>query len=108
MCPCRSEVSHDAALPVKLHRDLRRSYKGKGLALYRYGFWKPRINMTDRCCGCGKTIDVRALEARQRRALVAVLAINLLTFLLMVAGAWYSRSSSLLSGALDILGDALT
>ncbi|WP_368565553.1 cation transporter [Pseudoxanthomonas sp. UTMC 1351] len=64
--------------------------------------------MTDSCCGCGKAIDVRALEARQRRVLVAVLAINLLTFLLMVAGAWYSRSSSLLSGALDNLGDALT
>lgn len=64
--------------------------------------------MTDSCCGCGKTIDVLALEARQRRVLAAVLAINLLTFLMMVAGAWYSRSSSLLSGGLDNLGDALT
>lgn len=64
--------------------------------------------MTDNCCGCGKTIDVRALEARQRRVLVAVLAINLSTFLMMVAAAWYSRSSSLLSGGLDNLGDALT
>lgn len=64
--------------------------------------------MTDNGCGCGKTIDVRALEARQRRVLIAVLAINLLTFLMMVGAAWYSRSSSLLSGALDNLGDALT
>ena len=62
--------------------------------------------MGDSCCG--GTIDVRALEARQRRVLNIVLVINVLTFLMMVAAAAYSRSSSLLSGALDNLGDALT
>lgn len=62
--------------------------------------------MSESCCG--KTIDVRALEARQRRALTIVLIINLLTFLMMMGAAWYSRSSSLLSGGLDNLGDALT
>lgn len=62
--------------------------------------------MSESCCG--KAIDVRALEARQRRVLSIVLAINLLTFLMMVGAAWYSRSSSLLSGGLDNLGDALT
>jgi Co/Zn/Cd efflux system component len=79
----------------------------EGFARYRCGSWRTR-HMTDSGCGCGKAIDVRVLEARQRRVLVAVLAINLLTFLMMVAGAWYSRSSSLLSGGLDNLGDALT
>jgi Co/Zn/Cd efflux system component len=59
-------------------------------------------------CGCGKTIDVRALEARQRRVLMIVLGINSLTFLMMMGAAWYSHSSSLLSGGLDNLGDALT
>lgn len=62
--------------------------------------------MSESCCG--KAIDVRALEARQRRVLTIVLAINLLTFLMMMGAAWYSRSSSLLSGGLDNLGDALT
>ena len=62
--------------------------------------------MTDTCCG--KTIDVRALEARQRRVLVIVLIINLATFAMMLAAAIYSDSSSLLSGGLDNFGDALT
>ena len=62
--------------------------------------------MSESCCG--KAIDVRALEAQQRRVLSIVLAINLLTFLMMLGAAWYSRSSSLLSGGLDNLGDALT
>ncbi len=62
--------------------------------------------MSESCCG--KAIDVGALQARQRRVLTVVLVVNLLTFLMMVGAAWYSRSSSLLSGALDNLGDALT
>jgi len=64
--------------------------------------------MSESCCGCGKTIDVLALEARQRRVLTIVMVINMATFLMMIGAAWYSRSSSLLSGGLDNLGDALT
>jgi Co/Zn/Cd efflux system component len=45
---------------------------------------------------------------RQRRVLVLVLVINAVTFLMMVAAASLSGSSSLLSGALDNFGDALT
>lgn len=60
------------------------------------------------CCGCGKTLDVAAMQARHRRVLWIVLLINLATFLMMVAASWYSHSSSLLSGALDNLGDATT
>lgn len=60
------------------------------------------------CCGCGKAIDVAAMQAAQRRVLTIVLAINLATFVMMVGAAWYGRSSSLLSGGLDNLGDALT
>ena len=48
------------------------------------------------------------MQARQRRVLVWVLAINLLTFVMMMAAAWHSGSASLLSGSLDNLGDALT
>jgi Co/Zn/Cd efflux system component len=62
--------------------------------------------MADPCCE--KTIDVRALEVKQRRVLVAVLAINAVTFLVMTAAALQSRSTSLLSGGLDNFGDAAT
>jgi Co/Zn/Cd efflux system component len=40
--------------------------------------------------------------------LAIVLIINVTTFAMMVAGAWLSGSSSLLSGTLDNFGDALT
>lgn len=62
--------------------------------------------MTDMCCAT--TIDIASLQARQRRVLAIVLAINLATFAMMLAAAIYSGSSSLLSGGLDNLGDALT
>jgi len=62
--------------------------------------------MADACCG--KTIDVRALQVRQLRVLTIVLIINLATFAMMVVAAVRSGSSSLLSGGLDNLGDALT
>ena len=62
--------------------------------------------MADSCCG--KTVDVAALEAEQKRVLITVLIINAATFLMVVAAALMARSSSLLSGGLDNLGDALT
>jgi Co/Zn/Cd efflux system component len=62
--------------------------------------------MPDTCCAT--TIDIAALQARQRRVLTIVLAINLATFVMMLVAAIYSGSSSLLSGGLDNLGDALT
>lgn len=58
------------------------------------------------CCGCD--IDAKALQETQRRVLRIVLAINAATFVMMVAASLYSGSSSLLSGGLDNLGDALT
>ena len=64
------------------------------------------IVMSDSCCQ--RDIDVQALEARQRRTLLIVLGINIVTFLLMVAAAIHARSSSLLSGGLDNFGDAVT
>lgn len=64
------------------------------------------LTVSDPCCG--GTIDIRAMQARQRRVLMIVLAINAATFAMMLAAALYSGSSSLLSGGLDNLGDALT
>lgn len=62
--------------------------------------------MRDSCCE--RQIDASALEAHQRRVLILVLIINATTFGLMVVAAKLSGSSSVLSGALDNLGDALT
>lgn len=62
--------------------------------------------MSDDCCQ--RHVDVAALKTRQRRVLVWVLVINVITFLMMTSGAVLSGSSSLLSGTLDNLGDALT
>lgn len=62
--------------------------------------------MADCCNHCD--IDTQRLQAKQKRVLLVVLAINLATFGMMVFAAWYSRSSSLLSGSLDNLGDAAT
>ena len=58
------------------------------------------------CCNC--EVDTRALATRQRRVLLAVLGINAVTFLMMVAASFLSGSSALLSGTLDNFGDAVT
>ena len=60
----------------------------------------------DSCCET--QIDAGALEERQRRVLILVLVINAVTFIMMITAAALSGSSSLLSGALDNFGDALT
>lgn len=57
---------------------------------------------------CENEIDAGALEERQRRVLVFVLVINAATFLMMITAAAISGASSLLSGALDNFGDAVT
>ena len=62
--------------------------------------------MSDSCCQ--SQFDMEALQGRQRRILTVVLVINASTFLMMVLAAKISGSSSLLSGALDNFGDALT
>ena len=62
--------------------------------------------MSDSCCD-GR-LDVAELETRQRRILIIVLVVNIASFVVMAAGSILSGSSSLLSGMLDNLGDALT
>ena len=62
--------------------------------------------MRDNCCQ--DNFDSSALNQRQRLVLIIVLIINATTFLMMVFAAKISGSSSLLSGALDNFGDALT
>lgn len=60
------------------------------------------------CCGCGHSPDVALLQAKQRRVLAIVMLVNLGSCAMMLAASLYSGSSSLLSGTLDNLGDALT
>jgi Co/Zn/Cd efflux system component len=62
--------------------------------------------VSDSCCQ--GHIDVAVLNAKQRRILIIVLVINAITFLMMIFAANISGSSSLLSGALDNFGDAMT
>lgn len=57
---------------------------------------------------CQTPIETAKLESSQRRILIAVLAINLVTFAMMVTASIMSGSSALLSGTLDNLGDAAT
>jgi len=59
------------------------------------------------CCGYEK-LEIRSLAIKERRVLRVVLAINVGTFLMMVAASVVSGSSSLLSGTLDNFGDAVT
>lgn len=61
--------------------------------------------MTDSCC---TDLELSALQRQQKRVLILVLAINIATFMVMLGGALVSGSSSLLSGTLDNLGDAIT
>lgn len=58
------------------------------------------------CCDGGCTVD--ALRDRQRGTLRAVLAINAVMFVVIVAAAWFGDSTALLADSLDNLGDALT
>lgn len=58
-------------------------------------------------CGCNE-LETRRLAASERRVLVTVLVINLISFVVMVVGSMLSGSSSLLSGTLDNFGDAVT
>lgn len=57
---------------------------------------------------CDNDAALTLLRKRQSGTLYAVLAINVVMFLVIVAAALYSMSSALLSDGLDNLGDALT
>lgn len=57
---------------------------------------------------CDDTCSIEALQARQRGTLNAVLAINAVMFVVIMAAALYAHSTALLADSLDNLGDALT
>jgi Co/Zn/Cd efflux system component len=53
------------------------------------------------CC------DVRPVESRQRRVLIAVLAANAIMFAVEIVAALVARSTSLLADSADMLGDVI-
>src|SRR5512139_3226269 len=57
---------------------------------------------------CNADCSLERLRERQRGTLQAVLGINAVMFLVIVAAALYGKSSALLADSLDNLGDALT
>ena len=57
---------------------------------------------------CEDSCAVEALHSRQRKTLYIVLGVNAVMFLVIVAAAFYGRSTALLADSLDNLGDALT
>lgn len=58
------------------------------------------------CCDNGCAIE--KLRERQRGTLLIVLGINAVMFFVIVAAAFYGKSTALLADSLDNLGDALT
>lgn len=59
------------------------------------------------CCE-DKACAIEQLQARQRGTLQAVLGINAVMFVVVLAAGLYASSSALLADSLDNLGDALT
>ena len=56
---------------------------------------------------CDKEEDIAALKGAHLKVLQAVLAINLIMFLVEMTAGWLSQSTSLLADSLDMLGDSL-
>lgn len=57
---------------------------------------------------CENNCAIEKLREKQRGTLKAVLVINALMFVIIAGGAFYGKSTALLSDSLDNLGDALT
>tara|TARA_R110002049_G_scaffold253595_2_gene428973 strand:- start:534 stop:1160 length:627 start_codon:yes stop_codon:yes gene_type:complete len=57
---------------------------------------------------CDNNCAIEALQERQRSTLIKVLWINAVMFIVIVAAAFYSKSTALYTDGLDNLGDALT
>lgn len=57
---------------------------------------------------CDNNCAIEKLREKQRGTLKAVLVINALMFVIVAGGAFYGKSTALLSDSLDNLGDAIT
>lgn len=59
-------------------------------------------------CGCGDKVIFDGASAPYKRALAAVIAINVLAFGVVAIGSWWANSASLAANTLDFAADAAT
>jgi Co/Zn/Cd efflux system component len=68
--------------------------------------WRVSFGIMSDCCDNGCALE--PVNTRQKRSLAWVLAINAVMFMAVAVAALFADSSSLLSGSIDNLGDAIT
>ena len=59
-------------------------------------------------CGCGSAVAFDGASPAYRRALTAVIAINLAGFVVVAIGSWVAESAALAANTLDFAADAAT
>ena len=59
-------------------------------------------------CGCGAPVAFDGASPAYKRALTAVIAINLVGFVVVAVGGWLAGSASLAANTLDFIADAAT
>lgn len=59
-------------------------------------------------CGCGQPVVFDGASAPYKRALMGVIALNLLGFVVVAIGSWWAGSASLAANTLDFAADAAT
>lgn len=59
-------------------------------------------------CGCGSAVVFDGASPAYRRALTAVIAINILGFVVVAVGSWLANSAALAANTLDFAADAAT
>lgn len=59
-------------------------------------------------CGCGEAVAFDGASPAYKRALSAVIAINLVGFVVVAVGGWLAGSASLAANTLDFIADAAT
>lgn len=58
--------------------------------------------------GCGQPVAFDGASVNYKRALAAVIAINVLGFVVVAVGSWWAGSASLAADTLDLAADAAT
>jgi Co/Zn/Cd efflux system component len=59
-------------------------------------------------CGCGETVTFDGASSGYKRALIAVIAINILGCVVVAVGSWWAGSAALAANTMDFAADAAT
>ena len=59
-------------------------------------------------CGCGSAVAFDGASPAYRRALSAVIVINVVGFVVVAVGSWFADSAALAANTLDFAADAAT